>query len=157
MYLIGITVLMVIAPAASVLLGLHHSPRARVDALTLRWAVIWMVGMRLFIAGIRQVLQPRYTAVTILGIEHADSLLVVRELGFANLALGAIGLGSVLWTHWTIPAAVSGAIFYGLAGLNHLRSGQRTASARIAMFSDLWALIALAASLGLAAAAAFAR
>ncbi len=149
MYLISIAVLMVLAPVASVLLGFRHSPGASVAALTLRWAAFWMVGGRLFLAGLRQVVQPRYTAATILGIEHTDSLLVVRELGFANLALGAIGLGSAVWTRWTAPAAVGGAIFYGLAGLNHLRAGQRTVSARIAMISDLWALIVLAVSLGL--------
>jgi hypothetical protein len=66
-------------------------------------------------------------------------VLVIRELGFANLALGTIGLGSILWGQWTPVAAVAGAIFYGLAGLNHLRSGQRTSAARIAMLSDFWA------------------
>ncbi len=132
-------------------LGLHRSPDAAFAPLTLRWAVFWMVGGRLFLAGIRQIVQPRYTAAVVLGIQHADSLLVVRELGFANVALGTMGLGSILWTHWTTPAGVAGAIFYGLAGLNHLWAGQRTASARIAMLSDLWALIVLAVLLGLTA------
>ena len=149
MYLISVVVLMVFAPTTSVLVGLHGSADAPVAALVLRWAVFWMVGARLSIAGIRQVVQPRYTAATILGIENTDSLLIVRELGFANLAIGAIGIGSVVWTLWTVPAAVGGAIFYGLAGLNHLRTRQRTTFARIAMTSDLWALVVLATSLGL--------
>jgi hypothetical protein len=133
MYPISIAILMVLGPAASVVLGLRHSPDAPIALLVLHWAVIWMVGGRLFLAGMRQVLQPRYTAETILGIGHADSLLVVRELGFANLALGAIGLGTILWPQWAQAAATGGAIYYGLAALNHLRAGQHTSFARIAM------------------------
>jgi hypothetical protein len=149
MYPISVVVLMVLAPTISILIVLHGSADAPVAALVLRWAVIWMVGARLFVAGVRQVVQPRYTAAAILEFEHTDSLPVIRELGFANLAIGAIGIGSVVWTHWTLPAALAGAIFYGLAGLNHLRSGGRTNFARIAMISDLWASAVLAALLGL--------
>ncbi|HEY1726011.1 MAG TPA: hypothetical protein VGF89_11340 [Steroidobacteraceae bacterium] len=149
MYLISVVVLMAFAPMASVLVGLHSSADTSVAALVLHWSVFWMVGARLSIAGIRQIVQPRYTAATILGIEHTGALLVVRELGFANLAIGAIGIGSVEWTPWAAPAAVAGAIFYGLAGLNHLRAGQHTTFARIAMISDLWALVVLAAALWL--------
>lgn len=149
MYLISILVLMLLAPAVSVLLGRYHAAGASVTGLALDWAAFWMVGGRLFLAGIRQIVQPRYTAAKILGVEHADSLLFVRELGFANLALGTVGLGGALWTQWTVPAAVGGTIFYGLAGLNHLLAGQRTASARIAMLSDLWALVVLGVLLGL--------
>jgi hypothetical protein len=149
MSLTSIVVLMVFAPTVSVLVGLYGSAHAPIAALVLRWAVFWMVGVRLSIAGIRQVVQPRYTAATILGIDDPDSLLVVRELGFANLAMGAIGIGSVVWTPSTAPAAVCGAIFYALAGLNHLRTRPRTAFARIAMISDLWAALVLATSFGL--------
>ena len=144
MYPISVAILMVLGPLTSVVLGWHHSPCTPIAQLALRWAVIWMVGGRLFIAGVRQILQPRYTAHTILGIEQRDALLVVRELGFANLALGVIGLGSIPWPQWSSAAAIGGAIFYGLAGLNHLHAGQRTHFARIAMLSDFWAVAVLA-------------
>jgi hypothetical protein len=147
MYLVSVVVFMVLAPTASVLSGMRGAAGTPFAELVLRSAVFWMVGARLLLAGIRQVVQPGYTAATILGIDPKDSLLVIRELGFANLAFGVIGIGSIVWRTWTVPAAVAGAIFYGLAGLNHLRSGQRTTHARIAMLSDLWALVVLAASL----------
>lgn len=143
MYLISIVILMVLGPASSVALAVYRVPDTPMAFLILRWAVVWMVGGRLFLAGVRQILQPQYTARTILGIEHGDSQLVVRELGFGNVALGTIGLASIPWPQWTTAAAVGGAIFYGLAGLNHLHAGQRTSSARIAMVSDLWAAAAL--------------
>ena len=48
-----------------------------------KWYVFWAVGIRLLLAGIRQISQPAYTAQTLLGIKDASSHLVVRELGIA--------------------------------------------------------------------------
>jgi hypothetical protein len=70
------------------------------------------------VAGLRQVIQLRYTAETILGIKGADSLLIVRELGFANCAIGSIGIGTLHFPGWLLPAGIAGAIVYGLAGVN---------------------------------------
>jgi hypothetical protein len=61
----------------------------------------------------------------------------VRELGFANLAIGAIGLGAVLDDNWIVPCAVAGAIFYGAAGITHLFKHRDTAAENVAMLSDL--------------------
>ena len=83
-----------------------------------KWFVFWSVGVRLLTAGLRQILQPEYTANVILGLRSGESL-VVRELGFANVALGAVGMFSLAFPTWRLPAALAGGIFYGLAGLNH--------------------------------------
>jgi hypothetical protein len=103
-----------------------------------RWFVFWGVGVRLALAGLRQVTQPRYTAETILGLESEESHIVVRELGIANMAIGAVGLGSLVARGWVLPAAIAGTIFYGLAGVNHVAHGVRTRNESIAMVSDLF-------------------
>jgi hypothetical protein len=93
---------------------------------------------------LRQIFQPRYTAETILGIKSADSLLVVRELGFANLAMGSAGLGSLFAPSWLSPVAMLGAIFYGLAGINHCFHQHRNKLQNLALVSDLCAAAVLA-------------
>jgi hypothetical protein len=107
-------------------------------------------GVRLLLAGLRQILQPRWSAETILGIEGEDVLVVVRELGFANVALGTVGVVSLLVPGWDRPAALAGAIFYALAGVNHARETDRNRHETVAMVSDLL-LAVLIGVLGLAA------
>jgi hypothetical protein len=63
-----------------------------------KWWVFWAVGVRLLSAGIRQILQPRFTSETILGIKGAEVLMVVRELGFANAAIGTVGVASLFFS-----------------------------------------------------------
>ena len=98
----------------------------------------------LMVAGMRQMLQPRYTAEVILGLKSADALFVVRELGFANTALGLIGVGSILAPAWVSAATLAGTIFYGLAGINHLRHKARNARQNFAMVTDLVIALILA-------------
>jgi len=95
--------------------------------------------VRLVMAGIRQIIQPRYTAEIILGLKNPDVTLVVRELGFANTAIGSAGLGSLFFPRWILPISIIGAIFYGLAGINHLTHRHRNTLQNLAMSSDLFA------------------
>jgi hypothetical protein len=75
--------------------------------------VFWAVGEQLSLARMRQIAQPRYSAEKILGIKGEEAQLWVRELGFANIAIGCVGLarlgapsgvlgrhrgGDILWT-----------------------------------------------------------
>lgn len=109
MYVLMISLLMLVLPLASI----YGEAGLRPDlAVTGKWFVFWMVGARLFAAGSRQILQPRYTARTILGLEGDANLVVVRELGFANLALGIGGIATLAAPSWTPPLALVGGIFY---------------------------------------------
>ncbi len=105
-------------------------------ALALKWFVFWGVGVRLLLAGFSQWLQPQNTA-RILGLQHEDALFPIRELGFANIALGVLGAVSVMVWSWRFPAAVAGLIFYCLAGINHRSTGRSGAPERTAMWTDL--------------------
>ncbi|HET6487778.1 MAG TPA: DUF6790 family protein, partial [Spirochaetia bacterium] len=110
-----------------------------------KWFVFWAVGARLFLAGLRQVLQPRFTAETILGIKGDAPLHIVQELGFANISIGALGLLSILRGAWVMPAAIAGCLFYGLAGIRHLTQRNRNALENTATVSDLFMFAVLAA------------
>ncbi len=116
-----------------------------------KWFVFWSVGVRLLLAGLRQIVQPRYTAEIILGISGTDSLLVVRELGIANTAIGITALCSLFFPAWTPACAVAGMIFYGLAGFNHLAHKHRGRLQSTAMLSDFFAAAVLLAYCAIAA------
>jgi len=57
--------------------------------------VFWAVGVRLALAGLQQYLRPAFTSQDILGIDAPEAHVLVRELGGANLAAGAVGLASL--------------------------------------------------------------
>ena len=108
-----------------------------------KWFVFWAGGVRLLLAGLRQVAQPAYTAKHLLGVEGSDVHLVVRELGYANIAFGTVGIFSLRAPGWTGAAALAGGIFYGLAGVNHVLQRQRNRLQNTAMVSDLFAAVVL--------------
>jgi hypothetical protein len=113
-------------------------------AVVAKWYVFWAVGVRLSLAGLRQIVQPRYTAETILKFKGAESLFFVRELGFANVSMGSIGLASLLAPSWVMAAALVGALYYGLAGINHCFHPARNKLQNVALASDLFAAMVLA-------------
>ena len=152
MYVFIVIALMLVLPLVSVafqLLFKEHgaSAGAAIIPLIATWYVFWAVGVRLTLAGLRQIFQPRYTAETILGIKSADALFVVRELGFANTAIGCVGVASLFAPNWVAPLALLGAIFYGLAGINHCFHPNRNSSQNLALVSDLFAAVVLATCL----------
>lgn len=106
--------------------------------LALKWFVFWGVGARLAIAGIRQMLQPGFTAKDIFQIDDPRAGKIVQELGFWNFAGGVIALGSLVYPGWAVPAGVAGGLFYGLAGWQHWRNGHRNTNENVAMVSDLF-------------------
>jgi hypothetical protein len=68
---------------------------------------------------------------------------IVRELGFANTAIGSIGIASLFFRDWEFPIAVVGIIFYALAGINHVTDKHRNNLQSFAMASDLFAAAVL--------------
>ena len=138
MYFLMITLLMLVFPVLSILgeLFLFRNP-AGIMPLIGKWFVFWAMGVRLFTAGLRQSIRPRFTAETILGIKGTEQLIIVQELGFANLAMGILGMGSLLARSWVFPAALVGCLFIGLAGIRHLFSKGRNSLENGAMASNL--------------------
>ena len=146
MYLYSVILLMGVLPIGSMLIDGRLHPGAGLLLLAGKWFAFWAGGVRLLIAGLRQMLQPRYTAEVIFGLQDRAPWAIVRELGFANSALGVIGITSLWCPAWVPAAAVSAAIFYALAGINHALSPERGRLRTIAMISNLVVCAVLAAS-----------
>jgi hypothetical protein len=142
MYLLVVIVTMFAAPLLSIALDVW-SGSGPLLALVGKWYVFWAVGVRLGLAGARQVLQPSFTAEEIFAISDEKAWLIVRELGIANFALAIVGLASLIKPAFTLPAAIIGGVFYGGAGVQHIFSRGRTTKETIAMATDLFAFVVL--------------
>lgn len=149
MYLAAILLLMLVLHLASVAVEATQSPGAPdVMALIGEWFTFWAVGIRLFSAGAMQSLRPQFTAQSIFDLKDQGALAVVREVGFGNLAIGALGLASLIKPEWVVPAAIVGGLYYGLAGLGHLACPNRNFKEQTALVSDLLIFLLLAAFVG---------
>ena len=137
-YFVTVALLLVVAPVGSLIVeALAGKQPPDLVFLVGKWFVFWAVGVRLFLAGLRQVFEPAFTARTIFEIADPGALAIVRELGFANLTMGAIGLASLAAPAWLTPAALVGFLYYGLAGIGHVARQKRNAVENTALISDL--------------------
>jgi hypothetical protein len=149
MFLLMVIVLMLALPLISIVTQIVLSDHGALHgashlAIVAKWYVFWAFGVRLSLAGLRQAIQPRYTAETILGFKGTEALFFVRELGFANVAMGSVGVASLFAPSWVTPAAMLGAIYYGLAGISHCFHKVRNKLENVALVSDLFAAVVLA-------------
>lgn len=109
-----------------------------------KWTAFFAGGVRLFIAGLRQVFQPGFTLNEIFEIDDPRAEPVVQEVGFGNLAMGVLGLCALLHPMLTFAAALVCGLYYGLAGLKHLTTKERNSERSTAMATDLWVFAVLA-------------
>lgn len=149
MYFVVVALFMLILPVACIAAE-YSWLQSSTDlvSLTGKWFAFWGVGMRLGLAGLRQAFNPAFTAPDIFEIEDERVHLIVRELGFANLALGLLGLLALL-PAWTTPAALAGGLFFALAGWKHAVAGERNMTRTVAMVSDLFIATVLLAYVAL--------
>jgi len=144
MYALVVIALMFVVPIGCTIFEVFQSNQGTFAfSILLKWFVFWAVGVRLLLAGLRQIIQPRYTAEVIFGVKSDVSRLLVRELGFANTAIGCIAAGSLTSSSWLMPAAIAGSVFYSLAGVNHFMHKARTRNESIAMVSDVLVAVVL--------------
>ena len=145
MYYLLILLLMLIFPVASIVAELIFCRTPNLVFVSFKWFVFWAIGIRIIIAGIRQIVQPKFTSEIILRIKDPQSWILVRELGFSNVAIGVICLLSLFIHGWIIPGALSGSIFMGLAGINHIFQRNKNGHEVIAMISDIFISIVIIA------------
>ncbi len=148
MYPFLIAAFMVVLPGLSIATEATIGGAALSILLVGKWFVFWAVGIRLLTAGLRQIIQPEYAARTILRLTGNDALLVIRELGFANVAMGLLGAVSLPFAQWRSAAALVGGVFYALAAGHHILQPRRSRLQTIAMVSDVFAAIVLLVSFG---------
>lgn len=144
MYTLMIVLLMFVFPIASILaeVFLFRSASA-IMPLIGKWFVFWPVGVRLFTAGLSQVLRPQFTTEKILRIKDSNQFIIVQELGFANLSMGILGISTTWNGNWTLPAAIVGCLFIGLAGIRHIFSKGKSFLETGAMLSNLIVFVIL--------------
>ena len=99
----------------------------------------------LFLAGLRQTFTPGFTLKEIFEIDAPEASHIVQELGFANLSMGTLGLLALLHPMLTLAGAITGGLYYGLAGLKHITKGKRNAMRTTAMLTDILVFAVLAA------------
>jgi hypothetical protein len=145
MYIAVVALLMLVLPLGSAFADHALPGAAPFMALIGKWFVFWAAGVRLVLAAIRQLFQPEFTARRIFKIEGSDALLLVREIGAANLAIGVVGVASLWRPDFILPIALAAAIFYGIAGFRHVLEPDRSLNETVAMGSDLFVFIVLAA------------
>lgn len=149
MYKLLIILLMVVLPIAGVVFDLLRTG-GTIDLWSSvgNWFVFWAVGVRLFTAGISQIIRPQFTSQSILGTKNSGAEQIVQELGFANVAIGTVGLVATLWLpDWTVPAALAGCIFLGLAGFRHIAKKNKNSKEAIDTYTDIFGSLVLAAFL----------
>lgn len=76
-------------------------------------------------------------------MEHPESFAVVRELGFANLCFGLVGIISFFKPEWRIVSAFASGIYYGIVGLQHLIRKPSGKNEQFALWTDLLIFIIL--------------
>lgn len=92
MFEISIVLFFYILPVISIVLDMVAFHETSAFQVILKWCVFWGVGLRLFTAGFKQALTPAFTAKTIFEVVDVKAFPIVRELGFANICTGFIGI-----------------------------------------------------------------
>jgi len=138
MHLTVVVLTMLVLPAASVLIERWTGAgTASLWQLVGKWFVFWGVGVRLLIAGVRQIAKPELTATGIFGVTDKAAFPLAQELGFWNLTIGLIAIASIKRPDWVVPMAIAGMLFYAMAGALHVTNKNREFSENVAMISDL--------------------
>lgn len=108
-----------------------------------KWFAFWAGGVRLLIAGARQIVDPRFTSRGIFGIASDDPLPFVRELGMANVSMSTLCLASIAVPTFLLPAAMVSGLYYAFAGIFHVTRARHGWNETIAMVSDFYLAAAL--------------
>ena len=137
-YIIGVSVLTFVLPViCSVIQMIVVKDTQFSFELIGKWFIFSAVGLRLFMAGIKQTTNPAFTAKEIFHIDSPESFPILRELGFANLCFGLIGIVSLFLPPWRIVSAFGSGLYYGIAGVQHLLKKSAGANEKFALITDI--------------------
>ncbi len=136
-YIIVVSILTFVLPAIACIAEHLIYNTALTFTLFGKWFVFSAVGLRLFLAGIRQTTKPSFTAKEIFHIEDPDSYPIVVELGFANLCFGLVGIVSLFKPEWRVVSAFASGLYYAFAGLMHWTKKPAGTNEKFALWTDL--------------------
>lgn len=118
--------LLAVFPVASVIAEyflLHRN--ADLAFLIGKWFVFWAIGIRFLGAGLQQLIDPADAAKTRFGTGDNAVQTMLIELGYADLAIGALGTLTLFNEMWITPAAFTGGLYYGFLGFAHIMNTER--------------------------------
>jgi len=143
-YIIGVSIITFLLPVVSAFIEITTN-KSLVFSVELvgKWFIFYAVGLRLLLAGIRQTSNPDFTAKEIFHIEGSESFPILRELGFANLCFGLVGLVSLFMPQWRVVSAFGSGLYYGLAALQHFLQKSKGINEKFALITDIIIFILL--------------
>ena len=118
-YIISVSILTFVLPTIGFTSEHFITEIALTYDLFSKWFIFSAVGLRLFLAGIKQVKNPEFTAKQIFHLDSPDSFPILRELGFANICFGLVAIVSLFKPDWRIVSAFASGLYYGIAGVQH--------------------------------------
>jgi len=118
---------------------IEHSVSDKALAFELfgKWFIFSAVGLRLLLAGFKQVRQPAFTLKQIFHIDSPESFPILRELGFANICFGLVGAISLFMPEWRVVIAFASGLYYGMAGVQHGLKKPSGINDNFALWTDL--------------------
>ena len=143
LYKLSVYAFFIIFPIAFIVTNTVFFDGAFIEA-SFKWAVFFIIGCRLFTAGLFQAVKPSFTAQNIFEVNDEKALPLVRELGFANICIGLLGILSLPFDGMRISAAIVGGIYFAFAGIMHIFRKPTNKTEIFAMISDLYAVVVLA-------------
>ena len=136
-YIFSVTLLTFVVPAIGLVAEHFATDTAITFELLSKWFIFSAVGLRLFLAGIKQVKNPAFTAKQIFHLESHDAFPILRELGFANICFGLVGIVSLFKPEWRIVSAFASGLYYGIAGVQHALKKNSGINEKFALWTDL--------------------
>ena len=135
-YIVMILLLLIVGPIGATAIDVGSTDHPLLAAATF-WFVFFG-GVRLFIAGISQALNPAFTVNNILGQKDPNpgANYLAQELGYANIGLGVLGIVSP-WLGWAPAGALAIGVFLLLAGIRHLAKRGKGGKEWFATITDL--------------------
>lgn len=136
-YIISVTALTFVVPVIGFVTEHITTGTTLTFELFSKWFIFSAVGLRLFLAGIKQLKNPEFTAKEIFHLDSPDSFPILRELGFANICFGLVGIVSLFKPDWRIVSAFASGLYYGIAGVQHGLKKRSGTNEKFALITDL--------------------
>ena len=136
-YIISVSVLTFILPAICFVTEHFFTNTVLSFNLFGKWFIFSAVGLRLFLAGIKQVINPEFTAKEIFHLDSSDSFPILRELGFANLCFGLVAVVSIFKPEWRTVSAFASGLYFGFAAIQHGFNKTSGINEKFALWTDL--------------------
>jgi hypothetical protein len=143
-YIIVVSFLTFFIPLVGFITEYRGSDLTQAFILFGKWFIFSAVGLRLLFAGIRQITKPGFTAKEIFHIDGSECWPLVRELGFANLCFGLVGIISLFKADWRMVSAFASGLYYLMAGLLHLVKKPVSTNEKFALWTDMIIFLILA-------------